>query len=123
MPKPNAQLAVEIARKMRAGDLCFMTMTWSSFQALGEIERVTQNKMDRVAKELLERHIVIGYGRHSISLSKDRDFLPDGVTWETATAPAVKAAQAEPAPPPPSARKHRQNGQQAADQSSSAART
>ena len=76
MPKPVNDVVLDAQHLLNSKGLDLVTLTWPEFYKLSDRERMKEEFMSELSKQLKAASLLIAYGNATVILAKDYKFAP-----------------------------------------------
>ena len=75
MPKTIDETVDLLQTKLRHKGGCVLTMRWSDFYKMCELERVKQPRLDRIFETARDKYgLLVSFGKNTVLVAHDRNF-------------------------------------------------
>ncbi|WP_282269594.1 hypothetical protein [Stenotrophomonas sp. PS02298] len=76
MPKLVSEVVLDAQTLLNSKGLNVVTLTWPEFYKLSDRERIKDEFMSKLSKQLKAASLLIAYGNATVVLAKDYNFAP-----------------------------------------------
>jgi hypothetical protein len=76
MPKPVSEVVLDAQNMLNSRGIDLVTLTWPEFYKLSDRERMKEEFMSELSKQLKSASLLVAYGNAIVILAKDYKFAP-----------------------------------------------